>query len=75
MDTLAEVEAAVDPLSPLEQDALMRHLAVKVWGQQDPYGDGRRADWMRRLEALRASIGAPMPSLTAEQIIGELRGE
>ena len=76
MDTLTELEAAVDRLSLPEQEQMLRHLTAKVRRcQDDGYGSGPRADWMRRLAAFRASGGPPVPSVPGDRIVSELRGE
>ena len=75
MKTLSELETVVDCLPLAEQEELLRHLEARLRHQRSAGNSASREEWMRRLDALRAQIGAGAPRLTGEQIIAELRGE
>lgn len=75
MSTLAEIESAVRRLSLAEQEQLLRHLGKQVRRQRTPTSPVERAQWMSRLDQLRASIGSGTHTLSTEQILAESREE
>lgn len=72
MTTLAEIETAVERLSPEEQRALLDHLQNVVRGHK---GDtsAARAEWLRQLREFRNSSGAGGEGLSSEAILEDLR--
>jgi hypothetical protein len=74
MSSLAEIESAVDRLSFEEQEALLRHLAMKV-RRQNCGTKPAAEEWMDRLDTLRASIDSGRRTLTTDQILAESREE
>lgn len=75
MSTLSELERVVDRLSVAEQEELLRHLEARLHRQRGATGSAPHDDWMRRLDALRASIGLGKSNLSGEQALAELREE
>jgi hypothetical protein len=75
MSTLAEIESAVRRLPLAEQEQLLRHLGKQVRRHRTPTSSVGRAQWMSRLDQLRASIGSGAQTLSSEQILSESREE
>ena len=73
MSTLAEIESAVDRLPPEEQEELLQHLTATVRRRRGAAGPAVTEEWMKRLDALRASIGTGSRTLTSEQILEDAR--
>jgi hypothetical protein len=73
MSTLTEIETAVDRLPPAEQEELLHHLAATVRRRRGAAGPAVAEQWMKRLDALRASIGSGNQTLTTEQILADAR--
>ncbi|HZL35355.1 MAG TPA: hypothetical protein VFC78_08595 [Tepidisphaeraceae bacterium] len=75
METLAEIESAVDRLPLEQQQALLHHLGASVRRQCGGLPSSVREQWMNRLDELRRSIGSGKQALTTEQILAESREE
>jgi hypothetical protein len=74
--SLTEIETAVGQLSIAEQEELLRHLHSKLGRRRNSPDQAAREEWMKRLDALRASIDTGKPSVSSsEEILTDLRGE
>ena len=73
--SLAEIETAVERLSVAEQQELLRHLEDMLRHKRHEGVPESRDDWMRRLHSLRSSISSGKLTLSAEQIMAELRDD
>jgi hypothetical protein len=77
MRTLSEIEAAVDGLSPSDQESLLEHLARKL-GARQPVPDESRAKrerWLRKLDQLRARGSTGKPGVPLQEILDDIRSE
>ena len=71
MSTLSEIEAAVDALSPSDQESLLEHLARKL-GTRQPVSDVSRAKrerWLRKLDQLRARGSTGKTGVSLQEIL------
>ena len=75
MSNVAEIETAIHALTLSEQEELLRDLEGLVRARRAPAGKPLREEWANRLEALRASIGTGVQTLSGEQILDEMREE
>ena len=76
MNGLAEIEAAVDQLPDAQQEALLDYLTsrVKLRNARVASPEERRI-WMDELETFRNSVSRVPQTLSAEEIINDLRQE
>lgn len=77
MSTLAEIEAAVNPLPQPEQRTLLEHLARKL-GARPPATDGsraRRERWLQKLDRLRARGATGKTGAPLQEILNDIRAE
>ena len=75
--TLSEIEAAVDSLSPSDQESLLEHLALKLGRRQPVAAQSRekREGWLRKLDQLRARGSAGKTGVALQQILDDIRSE
>ena len=77
MSTLSEIEAAVDGLSPSDQESLLEHLARKL-GTRQPVADESRAKrerWLRKLDQLRSRGFTGKTGVPLQEILDDIRSE
>jgi hypothetical protein len=75
MSTLSEIEAAVDALSPSDQESLLEYLARKL-GAHQPVTDESRAKregWLRKLDQLRARGSTGKAEVPLQEILDNIR--
>jgi len=77
VSTLSEIEAAVDALSPSDQESLLEHLARKL-GTRQPVTDESRAKrerWLRKLDQVRARGSTGKNGVPLQEILDDIRSE
>ena len=73
MSTLTEIENAADQLPPEEQEKLLHHLTAALRRRKSVPSSSIAEDWMKRLDALRASVGSGQHTLASDQILTDSR--
>jgi hypothetical protein len=71
--SLTELETVVDQLPLTEQEELLRHLEANLRAKRSKPSTLSREEWIKELDALRASLSTGKVNLTTEQILEELR--
>jgi hypothetical protein len=77
MRTLSEIEAAVDELSPSDQESLLEHLARKLGTREPVTAESRvkRERWLRKLDQLRARASTGKTGVPLQEILDDIRSE
>jgi hypothetical protein len=75
MNSLAEIESAVQRLALSDQEMLLHHLETLVETRRNSLCVESRQEWVKRLGAVRAQISTGRQTLSSEEILDELREE
>ena len=79
MSTLVEIESAVDRLPLEEKQELLRYLETSLVSNEHAIPSTTDSmshdEWVKSLEKLRNSISTGKQSMSADEIISELREE
>lgn len=77
MSTLSEIEAAVDALSPSDQESLLEHLSRKLGTRQPVAHESRamRERWLRKLDQLRARRSTGKTAVPLQEVLDDIRSE
>jgi hypothetical protein len=77
MSTLSEIEAAVDALSPSDQESLLEHLARKLGTRQPVTAESRvkRERWLRKLDQVRARGSTAKTGVPLQEILDDIRSD
>lgn len=77
MQTLSEIEAAVDQLSHTEQETLLEHLAQKLGARlsETDESQAKRERWLQKLDGLRTRGSAGKTGAPLQEIFDDLRAE